>query len=49
MRKWIIHFNLPSGQIKDVYGVLYVSSLKKNLFSIGSFMDKGIIACFDAE
>lgn len=42
-----VHFSLPSGEIEDVHGVLYVPGQKKNLLLIGSFTDRGIVACFD--
>lgn len=42
-----MHFTLPSGEIKDVHDVLYVPGLAKNLLSIGSFADRGMVACFD--
>ena len=47
--KGSVHFTLPSGEIKDINGVLYVPGLRKNLLSIGSLTDKGIIACFDDQ
>ena len=47
--KGSVHFTLPSGEIKDINGVLYVPGLSKNLLSIGSLTDKGIIACFDDQ
>ena len=45
--KGSVHFTLPSGKIKKVDEILYVPSFNKNLLSIGSLTDKGIVACFD--
>lgn len=37
---------MPSGKIKKATNVLYVSSLKKNLLSVGAIADKGVVSVF---
>jgi hypothetical protein len=37
------------GEIKNVTNVLYVPGLTKNLFLVGSIIDKGNIVIFDAS
>ena len=45
--KGSVHFTFPSGEIKKVDEILYVPGFNKNLLSIGSLTDRGIVACFD--
>lgn len=48
-KKGFFHFTLRNGEIKDIYGVLYIPGLRKNLLSIGSLTDEGIIVSFDDQ